>query len=412
MINIPPRCLKSTLVSVLWPTWEWGPAEKPHLRYLTASHKKELSTRDALASRRVLQSDWYQDLWGDTVVLTGDQNEKTRYENTKRGYRISTSVGAGVVGEGGNRRLVDDPHDMDQIFSDVYRQGGLDWWDNAMTTRLNDPTVDATVLIMQRGHVMDMSGKFLKTGIYEHLCMPMRFDGIRRRTCLGEYDPRTEVGELLFERRFPDQVLKPIESDLGSYGTAGQLQQNPVPLGGNIFNRNLWKYYVVLPEIEEAVISVDCSFKDFTTSDYVAIQVWGRRGAHKFLIYRLKQRLGFAATVQAVRATKAQFPQTIAVLIEDKANGPAVIETLQGEIAGVIPIEPEGGKIARAYAIQPQHEAGNLFLPDPSIAPWVNDYLTELTAFPGAPNDDEADATTQAVNWMSNRYKPFAFGTL
>lgn len=397
---------------MLWPTWEWGPAGKPFLRYVTASHNAELSTRDALASRRVITSDWYREFWGDTVNLTGDQNVKTRYENTERGYRIATSVASGFTGEGGNRILIDDPHDMDKIFSDVYRKGGLDWWNNTMSSRLNDQARDAVVLIMQRGHVMDMTGHFLKIGGFEHLCIPMRFDGVRRKTCLGEYDPRTTDGELLFPRRFPEHVLSAMEIVLGSYGTAGQHQQQPVPLGGNIFDINKWKYYLALPEIEEAVISVDCSFKDFTTSDYVAIQVWGRKGANKFLISRQKQRLGFAATVQAVRQTKAAFPQTIAVLIEDKANGPAVIETIRGEIAGVIPIEPEGGKVARAYAIQPQHEAGNLFLPDASIAPWVKDYLAELTAFPGAPNDDEADATTQAVNWMSTRYKPFALGTL
>lgn len=399
-------------MTVLWPTWEWGPAEKPFLRYVTASHNSELSTRDALASRRVITSDWYRDLWGDKVKLTGDQNVKTRYENTERGYRIATSVASGFTGEGGNRILIDDPHDMDKIFSDVYRKGGLDWWNNTMSSRLNDQARDAVVLIMQRGHVEDMTGHFLKIGGFEHLCIPMRFDGIRRSTCLGEYDPRQEKGELLFQRRFPENVLKSLEIVLGLYGTAGQLQQQPVPLGGNIFNRNLWKYYLALPEIEEMIISVDCAFKDFETSDYVAIQVWGRKGSHKFLIYRLKERLGFAGTVAAVRSVKAQFPQTIAVLIEDKANGPAVIETITGEIPGVIAIEPEGGKIARAYAIQPQHEAGNLFLPDPSIAPWVNDYLTELTAFPGAPNDDEADATTQAVNWMSNRFSTMALGTL
>ncbi len=404
--------LKSTLVSVLWPTWEWGPAGMPHIRYITASHNDDLSTRDAVASRRVLESDWYRELWGSTVQMSGDQNVKTRYENTARGVRIATSVGAGFTGEGGNRILIDDPHDMKKIFSDVYRKGALDWWDNTMFSRLNDQAEDAVVLIMQRGHLKDLTGHFLELGGFEHLCLPMEFDGVKRQTCLGPYDPRQQIGELLFPNRVTAEILAQMKKILGSYGTSGQLQQNPIPMGGNIFNRNKWQYYKVLPEIDEVIISVDCSFKDLNTSDFVAIQVWGRRGANKFLVSRLKEQLGFHATVQAVRATKAAFPQTIAVLIEDKANGPAVIETICGEIEGVIPVEPEGGKIARAWAIQPQQEAGNLFLPDPEIAPWVNDYLAELTAFPGAPNDDEADATTQAVNWMSNRYQPLALGTL
>jgi len=403
IINVPFRTLKSTLVSVLWPTWEWGPAGLPHLRYITASHQKDLATRDAVASRRVLQSPWYQNCWGDRVRLTSDQNVKTRYENSRRGYRLITSVDSGATGEGGNRQLIDDPHDMTKIFSAADRKAALDWWDNTMVSRLDDQQRDAIVLIMQRGHTEDLTAHFLATGVYQHVCLPMEFDGVRRATVLGEYDKRTQVGELLFPRRYPTEVVASLKRTLGSYGTAAQLQQNPIPLGGTIFKRDRWQFYKALPEIEELILSVDCAFKDFQTSDYVAIQAWGRKGPNRYLVDRIKDHLGFAGTVTAVRAILANHPTISAVLIEDAANGPAVIETLRTEIAGVLAVPPQGGKIARAYAVQPQQEAGNVWLPDPSIAPWVHEYLMELSAYPGAPNDDETDATTQALVWFGLR---------
>jgi predicted phage terminase large subunit-like protein len=155
------------------------------------------------------------------------------------------------------------------------------------------------------------------------------------------------------------------------------------------------------------VLSVDCTFKDLESSDYVALQAWGRKDARHYLLRRIKERLNFAATVLAVRALHASFPDAIAVLVEDKANGTAVIETISAEIPGVIPITPDGGKVARAYAMQPEQEAGNIFLPDPSIEPGIDVFLSEASAFPGAPNDDEVDAMTQYVNWARKRNKAF-----
>ncbi len=199
--------------------------------------------------------------------------------------------------------------------------------------------------------------------------------------------------------------MKVLEVTIGAYHTSSQLQQNPTSRGGVIFKREDWKFYTVLPEMEERIISVDATFKDLKDSDYVAIQVWGRRGANKYLLKRLRKQLGFSATVMALRTIAAAFPGYTAILIEDKANGPAIIDTLAKDttLSAVLPINPEGGKVSRAYAIQPEQEAGNLWLPDPSIDPDIETYLTELCSFPAVTNDDETDATTQAINWLKNR---------
>ncbi len=419
IINIPFRQLKSRIVSQSWHAWEW--LRKPHLQYLTGSYAINLATRDAVDARRVIESDAYQACWGDRFRMTTDQNVKTRYENSKRGMRTITSTESGATGFGGNRIIVDDPISAADADNEIARKRSIEWWKGTVATRFNNPGEDAAVIVQQRLHENDLSGYLLQTQpeVWEHLAFPMRYEETRPvfmggkvqevatkdiKTCIGYTDPRTVLGELLNPARLPEATVKQMELDLGEYHVGAQLQQRPTSRGGVIFKRADWQFYVELPAIlDETIISVDCTFKDTKTSDYVAIQAWGRVGARYYLLKRLREKMGFGATVTAIRTYKALFPKATAVLVEDKANGSAVIETLKGDIPGIIAIEPEGGKVARAFAIQPTHESGNLYIPDPSIDPDIETYLAELSSFPTAPNDDEADATTQAVNWYKNR---------
>ncbi len=159
LINIPPRHSKSTIVSVMWPMWEWltDPAQK----FLCASYSGNLSIRDNLKARRLIQSPWYQDRWGHMFRLAGDQNAKQRYENDKTGYRLATSVGGTATGEGGSRLLLDDPHSAQEAQSDAIRESALEWFDVVWSTRLNDPKADVMVTIMQRLHERDISGHII-----------------------------------------------------------------------------------------------------------------------------------------------------------------------------------------------------------------------------------------------------------
>jgi predicted phage terminase large subunit-like protein len=405
IISMPFRSLKSTLVSQTWPAWEW--ISKPWLAYLTASYAKDLAMRDAVDSRRIIESPRYQAAFGDRFRMTGDQNVKTRYENDKRGMRVVTSTDAGATGFGGDRRIIDDPISAKEADSAVAINASIEFWKGTMATRGNDPASDAVVVVHQRVNERDLTGHLLaeETG-WDHLVLPMRYDPEKSMTTsLGFVDPRKVKGELLHAERVDEAAVTVLEGSLGAYHTAAQLNQDPASRGGIIFARKDWKFYLDAPAFQEVVISVDCTFKDAATSDYVAIQAWGRKGADKYLLHRVREHLGFAATVIAVRAVKALFPQAIAVLIEDKANGSAVIETLSREIPGVVAIQPEGGKAARAYAMQPEHEAGNLYLPDPKAMPGVEIFLTEVSGFDGlgTKHDDETDAMTQAVNWFRMR---------
>jgi predicted phage terminase large subunit-like protein len=420
LINVPPRHMKSLLVSVFWPAWEW--IRSPQRRWLYSSYGGHLSIRDSVKCRRLIESPWYRARWGYVFSLTGDQNAKMRFDNDRSGYRLSTSVGGAVTGEGGDRIVCDDPHKVDEVHSDAVRKAAIDWWDMAMSTRVNDPKTSAMVIVMQRCHQRDLSGHLLEKGNFEHLCLPAEYEGPSHVTSIGFSDPRTELGELLWFERFGPQEIADLKVSLGSYATAGQPQQRPSPAGGGIFKRHWFRYYqprgmnlppviVRLPDgstqsipaievprqMNEQLQSWDCAFKDHEDSDYVVGQMWGRLGAQFFLGDQVRGRMDCPGTVRAVRELTRKWPGTMAILIEDKANGSAVIQMLQHELRGILPVNPGGGKVARAQAISPLVEAGNVYLPHPEYAPWVNDFIEECVQFPNGAHDDQVDAMTQAI---------------
>lgn len=427
VINMPPRHMKSLAVSVFWPCWEW--ITYPETRWLFASYAASLSVRDSRKCRLIIQSPWYQRLWGHVYQLMGDQNVKSRFENDKMGYRLATSVGGTGTGEGGDRVVVDDPHNVNDAESDAIRESTLEWWDQAMSTRLNDPKTGARVIVMQRVHERDLTGHVLEQGGYEHLCLPAEYEPTTQVTCLGWKDPRTEIDELLWPERMGRAELDDLKMRLGSYGAAGQLQQRPSPAGGGILKRFWWRFWrpaqvelppvtlkspdgtyvnmeaVALPEkFERTLQSWDMAFKDTKASAYVVGQVWGKHKADKFLLDQFRDKMDFVRTVQAVRALSAKWPHVAEKLVEDKANGPAVIASLRSEIAGMIPVDPEGSKEARAFAVSPQIEAGNVYLPHPSLVPWVWGLIEECASFPAGSYADQVDALTQALHRMEHTH--------
>lgn len=237
IINVPPGTMKSLLSSVFMPAWQWTWA--PSHRFLVGANEDTLATRDSLKMRRLIESDWYQGLWGNKVRLTKDQAEKTLYENTASGFRQSQGVRAGVTGKRGDTIIWDDPHETKTVDSDVKRIEVINAWDTAWSNRKNDPAHSAVLFIMQRSHHEDICGHVMaKEGQdWKRLIIPMRYDGPRfdAGADIGRpdlNDPRTEEGELMFPERFPVKAVDEAEQDLGSYGTAAQHQQHPAPKGG------------------------------------------------------------------------------------------------------------------------------------------------------------------------------------
>ena len=202
LINIPPRHLKSLLVSVFWPCWEWGPMQRPDLRYINSSYASNLSIRDNVKSRTLIQSGWFQSQWGSVFRLRDDQNVKVKFENYQGGFRLASYVGGGT-GEGGDRLICDDPNNVTDVESDTIRNTCNEWWDLQMYNRITNVKTAARVMIMQRTHQADLSGHVLETGGWTLLKLPTRFEPSKRCTVVYAdgtktwSDPRKKDGELL-----------------------------------------------------------------------------------------------------------------------------------------------------------------------------------------------------------------------
>lgn len=406
MLFAPPRHGKSEGASRRFPAWLFG--KRPGSHVMATSYSSQLASRMNRDVQRVMDTDEYREIFPLTKL--NSQNVATLAGQPLRNSDIfeivdylgsyrSAGVGGGIAGMGFEFGLIDDPvANAQDAQSDALMETLWEWYQQVFYTR-QAPSA-GILLIMTRWVTDDLAGRLLEEmqqGTGEQWKV-VSFPAVAE-----EDETFRKRGEPLCPARYNLERLQATEKTIGSYAWSALYQQRPGPKGGIIFKRSKWKFWKVLPELDEIVLSVDCTFKDLQNTDYVAIGAWGRRGADKYLLRRTRARMGFAATVVAVRAMRALYPTCIAVLIEDKANGSAVIETLKAEIPGVVAIEPAGGKVARAYAIQPEQEAGNLHLPDPEVDSDIETFLGEASAFPGGAHDDEVDQMTQAVNWFRLR---------
>jgi predicted phage terminase large subunit-like protein len=406
LINIPPRYMKSILVSILWPTWEW--IRNPSHRWIFASHAEALAIKHSLDRRSVLQSSWFQQRWGSRVRLASDQNEKREFLNTHRGHMVATSVGGSILGKGGNRIVVDDPHNPTQAESDIQREAALRFFSRTLSTRLDNKNTDAIVVVMQRLHERDLAALCLELG-FKHVCIPAEADVATRLVFprSGRVIERA-VGDVLWPAREDATVLAQQRQLLGSAAYAGQYQQRPAPAGGAVFQRDWFRYYDELPHDLVLAQSWDMAFKDRSDNDYVVGLVGGRKGADIYLVDRVKGHWSFTESCRQVEQLSARYPGARLILIEDAANGPAIIDALRHKVGGIVPVKPQGGKLARAQAAQPRVEAGNVYLPNPKPhgtripgRDWVDEFLHEVTVFPFGAHDDDVDAFTQlVVRWQ------------
>lgn len=424
IFNIPPRYMKSLCITVMWPTWAW--IKHPHLRWLFSSYSSALSKKHSGDRRKIIDSEWYQQNWGKVYQLSLDQNEKMFYENTRGGHMISTSTGGSATGKGGHIIVEDDPHNPQQAESDAERKTALDFHDTTLSTRLDDKKRGARVVVMQRLHEEDVTGHDLKKGNVRHVNIRAVAEGDEpyHFPLSGRILTRSD-GDLLWPEREGQKEIEKAKLDLGPYGFAGQYQQRPAPMEGGIIKRHWWRFWytgmqpptpvtvrmadgslhecpqIPLPErFDQMCQSWDMAFKDTKDSAYVVGQAWGRKQARKFLLDQDRKKRTFPESVKGVREFSAKWPKIRAKLVEDKANGPAIISTLQEEIEGLIAIEPEGDKEARTMGVHPTIAAGDVYLPHPSIHPWVNDFLGEWTAFPNGAYKDQVDAGTQALEYL------------
>lgn len=412
IINVPPRHMKSISVSVAWPAWTWiqdnddAPLAGPKVRFLASSYAHTLSIRDSVKCRRLIESPWYQENWGDRFALTDDQNTKIRFENDHHGYRIATSVDGTTTGEGGDVVLVDDAMSAGEANSKTAQDRVISWWDDVMSTRLNDQKTGAFAVIAQRLSERDLIGHILSKGGDEwtHLCLPARYE--KDHPHVWARDPRKEEGELLWPARNGEPELQSLEASLGVYGTAGQLQQRPSPAGGGIFKAEWWKYYTPasLPIIKRIVQSWDTAFKTKTANDFSVCTTWAQCDNGYYLLDVWKQKVEFPELKRLVVSKAAQTwtgMKASAILVEDKASGQSLVQELQRDtLLPIVPVKVDTDKVSRAYAVTPLIQSGRVFLDED--AAWLADFVASLSGFPNGAHDDDVDSTTQALSYLSD----------
>lgn len=406
LMNVPPGTMKSLLTSVIWPAWEWGPKGKQSMRYLGTAHKQDLAVRDSTKCRRLIQSEWYQRLW--PIELTGDQNAKTKFENSATGFREAMAFGS-MTGARGDRVILDDPHSVDDANSRVKLAADVVTFREALPSRVNNDD-SAIVIIMQRLAVGDVSDVALELG-YEHLLIPMRYESGRSKWVVGKGDPRKTDGELMFPERFSETNVAELESSLGSHAVAGQLQQRPNPRGGRIVKTEWFQMHEQPPVIEYRMIYADTAQKTAERNDYSVFECWGKGKDGKIYLLDLirgkweapeLERRAIAFWQKHQASDTGKFGQLRQMKIEDKASGTGLIQRMKLDhripVAG---IKRTKDKYTRLTDVVGYIESGYVCLP--RNAPFLSDFVGECEAFTADdshPHDDQIDPMIDAINDM------------
>ena len=401
IINQPPRSLKSLFASVCFPTFLLG--HNSSAKIICASYGQDLADKHARDFRTILNSAWYQDLFPHTR-LSSQRQALQELVTTRNGFRLSTSVGGPLTGMGADFIFVDDPLKPEEALSDVQRKAVNNWFDHTLLTRLNDKRNGCIIFVMQRLHEDDLVGHVLAI----EPCKVVRFPAIAEidevyviQTPYGTRRFERRTGEALHPEREPLELLNHIREVQGESNFSGQYQQAPSPPGGELVKTEWFKTYTAVdkpPEFEMTVQSWDTANKPTELSDYSVCTTWGVKEKHLYLRHVLRKRLGYPDLKKAVREQAEAFsPQTI--LIEDKASGTQLIQELVSEgIQTIKKYQTTMNKIMRMHSVTSTIEHGFVHLPDK--APWLAEYLHELASFPNGKYDDQADSTSQALDWF------------
>lgn len=418
LVNMPPRHGKSTIITVIWRMWSW--LQHPEHRWLCASYALSLAIRDNLKCRRIIESNWFQEHYGYRFQLAPDQNQKMRFENTKGGYSLVTSVGASATGEGGDCLLIDDPHSIDEKTSDTMRLAALGWFQDTWYTRRNDPIQSSMVVVGQRIHDKDVSGYILSGDTGEewtHLNLAAEYEhGYHCKTffmdgSLRWQDWRSAPGELLWPSRFPKTMLEQAKQRHGALGYAALYQQQPVPSTGGLFKESWFRYF---EETEEAYI-LHCSSGDKSflksdcwkfgtgdlaisskqTADYTVFCVWAVTPDMRLLLLHVfRDRIDNATQLRTLKSLHVQYDPDF-WKIESVAYQLAFLQQAISEGLPCREYRPVKDKVSRASTASVFQENERVF--HLKGASWGTDCRSEMLVFPLGAHDDFVDNNSMAT---------------
>lgn len=414
MIFCPPQEGKSERVSHYFALW-WL-MRRPDTRIAIASYDKSTAVR------------WGRDIRNDVLTYDGaDGNldlglrlqsgsrasDRWKLADPARGGIFCVGTNGALTGRAVDLLIIDDPikgwADAD---SEALRQKNWEFWTGSARTRLgrsDESGVAPVVIIQTRWHEDDLSGRLLEQSRLDRTVLPWKVVSIPAQAEEDDILGR-EPGEWLESARGRTvEEWEEVKAALPNRDWIALYQQRPSAAEGNIFKRDWWQTYDLPRAMRRpdgtwhalgrgrTVISWDMAFKDTADSSYVVGQVWHFAGADASLLDQVRERMEFTETLAAVEQLAAKWPQAAMKIVEDKANGPAVISALRRKVPGLVPYTPQDSKEARARAVAPYIEAGNVWLPAPRLAPWIGDFIHETGTFPNGANDDQVDAMSQAL---------------
>lgn len=447
-VSIPPGHSKSVIWMVLWPAWIW--TWWPKCQFLFGSYSGQYVTRDGRRCRELMSSDWYRETYcrPGKWHLREDYGSTDNFSNTAGGVRFATSVGGPGAGLRAHVIGIDDPINIGDAHSKRARDEAIAWMSQTLSQRFVAGYPPRLVLVMQRLHEEDPTAWLVQQKDAQVLSLPSEFEPENRcvthrvvektnghtERVREEFwsDPRQERGQLLFPELYPRERIDRDKIIMGPFGFSAQHQQRPSPMGGGIFKTCDWRFWTsdsetmtrlgypthgirprgchdgeatptILDELDDMLISVDATFRETTDGSYVAIHVWGRMGARRLLLDRVHARMDFTDTVKSLLAIIEKWPEARRKLVEGKANGDAIISTLERAhgVIGLEAVPASKGKLERAHAMQPYHAAGNIELPD--NAPWLEEYIAEHASFPNGAHDDDVDAQSQGLQGLEKK---------
>lgn len=409
-IAVPPGFGKSLISSVLLPTWMW--AREASTQFLSCSHSQALATRDNVKARNLMRSSWYQETFvRGAWVFSRDQDQKTQYKNTAGGLRQALGGKTNLLGWRGDKSIFDDPIDVNP--RKPPRREDLDtaydWVQTIRNTRINDPKTAQSLMIMQRVDPRDPIGRVLEDEPtdWHVVCFDLEYDSAM--PFRHKDDPRRRAGELLFPERLDSTIVKRRRIAQGEEAYCAQNQQMPISASGSIISPAWFTHYdehprnIDLTQYDFIMGSWDCAFIGKKTSSWVVGTVWGVKQPTSVdrrifdLLEVNRAHLTFTETRSAVRRMALQWPELDLIIVENKANGPAIIDDLKTQVPNLVEFDPTpyGEKEQRLRAVASIFEAGRVRVP--REAPWLTDYIKELTYFPKVDDDDQVDSTTQLL---------------
>lgn len=399
IITVPPRNLKSRIVSVLFPAWCW--ARDPSLSFVLTSYSDSLSEELSVLRRNLMQSRWFQESFPDRVQFAPDQNRREQYANLRGGMMIASSTEGTVTGKGGDFLICDDLLSPQQSYSDLARENANRFFDSTMRSRLNEPERGVVIIIAQRLHERDLPGHLeeREPGEWVRLNLPMEceqdeqiFFPVSRKTM------ERKAGDLLHPARFPKSWCEKTKATVGTYIWSAQYEQRPGALGGAVFKSKWFEQYDVPPERGRVIVSIDTAFSIRKGADFSVASVWRAHEGRYFLLFTWRERCEYPQLKKTVEGLyESWHPDT--VLIEERGSGQSLLQSLKQETSlPVVGFKVDTDKVSRAHSVTALFETGRVLFP--KSASWLSTFLHELEMFPSGAHDDQVDALTMALTYL------------